>query len=137
MLVDVALVADQLPVASLKERMALKRTRHIEDSIQRYVVIWCKQHPNKLYHGIFHIPNGELRDKITAIRLKKMGVKAGVCDLCLPLPDGRTFWLELKTKTGRLSAIQKEFIGELEALGHIVKVAYGYEQAIEILEQLK
>ena len=111
-------------------------SRHLEDTIQRCVVIWCKQNVNPLYHDIFHIPNGELRDKMTAIKLKRMGVKAGVPDLELPLPEGRVLWLEIKTKKGRLSMVQKAVIAKLKAKGHLVEVAYGYDHAIEILRKV-
>jgi hypothetical protein len=111
-------------------------TPRIEESIQRHVVLWCKNHANPLYHGIFHIPNGEKRDKNTARKLKRLGVKAGIPDLCLPLSGGLTFWLEVKKKKGRLSLVQKRVIDDLRSKGHIVEVAYGYDEAIEKLKRL-
>ena len=35
---------------------------------------------------LYAVPNGELRSKATAAKLQKMGVKAGVPDMCLPVP---------------------------------------------------
>jgi hypothetical protein len=62
-------------------------------------------------HGIiFHIPNGEKRDKATAGRLKAMGVLAGVWDLGLVLPQGGIGFVEMKEpKKGALTAEQLEF----------------------------
>ena len=108
--------------------------RNIEASIQKAVISWCRNHDNPLYHEIFHVPNGEKRDKITAFKLKRQGVVAGVSDLCLPLPGGKTLWIELKTQKGRLSVMQKKLIARWAEIGHIVKVAYGYTECIELLE---
>jgi len=113
-----------------------KQRRHLEESIQKQIVLWCKQHDNPKFHGIFHVPNGDFRDKRTAIKLKKMGVKAGIPDLMLPLENGKVFWLELKTKKGKLSAVQKVVIAKLKKKGHLVEVAFGYDQAVEILERV-
>jgi hypothetical protein len=66
---------------------------------------------------VFHIPNGGLRGKREAARLKWQGVLAGLPDLCLIAPVGRVFFMELKTKTGRLSADQKAIHGWLSAIG--------------------
>jgi hypothetical protein len=67
---------------------------------------------------IFAVPNGGLRSKAEAARLKWTGVLAGVLDLALVLPEGRSAYWETKTPRGRLSDDQREFIGALEALGH-------------------
>jgi len=67
---------------------------------------------------IFAVPNGGLRTKAEAARLKWTGVLAGVLDLVLVLPEGRTAYWETKTPRGRLSDDQRDFIGALEGLGH-------------------
>src|SRR5690242_13034214 len=61
---------------------------------------------------LIHIPNGELRDKATAGKLKAMGVRAGVSDFLLPIPvrDVHGMWLELKATDGRLAPEQREFL---------------------------
>ena len=56
-----------------------------------------------------HIPSGELRDKVTAAKLKRMGVKAGWPDLLLLGPDGRPHCLELKRRGRCLSDTQVLF----------------------------
>lgn len=56
---------------------------------------------------IFAVPNGGLRAKAEAARLKWTGVVAGVPDLCLVLPGGRACFIEVKTAKGVLSADQK------------------------------
>jgi hypothetical protein len=68
---------------------------------------------------IFAVPNGGLRSKSEAARLKWTGVLAGVLDLVLVLPEGRSAYWETKTPKGRLSDDQKTIIGRLEAAGHV------------------
>jgi hypothetical protein len=57
----------------------------------------------------FHVPNGEKRSKATAGRLKAMGVRAGVPDLCFILPGGASAFIELKAGKGRLTSEQVAF----------------------------
>ena len=47
---------------------------------------------------LYAIPNGGARNKITAAILKREGVRAGVPDICLPVPSGayHALYIELK-----------------------------------------
>lgn len=65
----------------------------------------------------FHCPNGESRSPRTGARLKRMGVRRGVADICLVLPGGVAAFLELKSVNGRLSADQRRFREDVEATG--------------------
>jgi hypothetical protein len=67
---------------------------------------------------IFAVPNGGLRSKAEAARLKWTGVLAGVLDLVLVLPDGRCAFWETKTPRGRLSDDQLGFIKRLITRDH-------------------
>ena len=67
---------------------------------------------------IWAVPNGGLRSKSEAARLKWTGVLAGVLDLTLALPGGGCAFWETKTTYGRLSNEQRDFIARLDALGH-------------------
>lgn len=84
---------------------------------------------------LFHIPNGGKRDARTAAILKRQGVKAGVPDLCLPVPRGgyHGLFIELKTKTGRLSDNQERWLKALTIEGYKAIVCYGHEEATEAL----
>jgi hypothetical protein len=57
----------------------------------------------------FAIPNGGRRDRITGAMLKREGVKAGVPDIAIVRDGGSVAFIEVKTKTGRLSNSQAEF----------------------------
>ncbi len=98
------------------------RSEHVE---QREFVSWFRQ----TYRGvrIFAIPNGEARSKTAGARLKLEGVSPGVPDLFIP---AWCLWVEMKrTKGGTVSAVQKDWHRYLEAIGHRVIVAYGFEDA--------
>jgi hypothetical protein len=86
---------------------------------------------------IWHVPNGGFRTKAEAARLKWTGVLAGVLDLTLALPDGRSAYWETKVpKTGRLSDDQKIVIAALERLGHSWSVVRSIDDARGELERL-
>ncbi len=74
----------------------------------------------------FHVPNGGKRSKTEGMRLKAMGVLAGVHDLWFLLLDSRVVMIELKTDTGDLIASQKAFHAtatKLMAWHHTVSAA--------------
>src|SRR4051794_32732400 len=81
----------------------------------------------------YHVPNGGWRHPSTAGRFARMGVRSGVPDIVLHLPGGRTAFLELKAATGRLSPEQRRFLEQVSAIGCLTAVAYGVDQALEVL----
>ncbi len=110
------------------------RPRKVEAAIQKAVVAWCRERP--LFALAFHIDNEGKKSIGKAKQDQRMGVLAGMPDLCIPLPGGRVLWLELKTKKGRLSKIQKAMHREMRDMGQEVLTAYGYDHAIEILASI-
>jgi hypothetical protein len=75
---------------------------------------------------IFAVPNGGHRSKATAGKLKAEGVRAGVLDLCLPLP-AHTFhgmFMELKVGRGRLSLAQQSWFTRLRERGYYCTVIW-------------
>jgi len=95
---------------------------------------------DKRVSTLYHIPNGELRNKPVAAKLKKMGVRGGIPDLHLPVARfgllrpyellAHSLYIELKVKGGRLSPEQKAVQAELRELGHQVEVCFGATSAI-------
>jgi hypothetical protein len=110
-----------------------------EQQHQIYVIQWSQQPTIREKYPelamLFHIAN-ERSDKVQASILKKMGVKKGVPDLCLPVPSGKYhgLFIEMKTDTGRASAEQLWWISHLEANGYAAAVCYGWNRAVEVLE---
>lgn len=111
-----------------------------EEQEQAYVIQWreimMNQYPE--LRRLIHIPNGGLRSKTEAVRLKRVGVKAGVSDLFFASPHGgyHGLWIEMKRKhDGKLSASQKEWLEDMRAAGYMAERADGAEEAIEIIER--
>lgn len=59
---------------------------------------------------------------------------SGVPDRIVIFPGGRVVFVELKTETGRLSALQVAQIRRLERLGAEVRVLYGLDDVKEFLD---
>lgn len=119
--------------------MNLKYAMRSEDTEQIAVIQWAqyqiRTHPElKL---LYHCPNGGSRNKAEAVKLKQMGVVAGIPDLCLPVPKGiyNGLYIEMKYDRGRLEESQKEMLKQLAAVGHYCVVCYGADEAIKILKE--
>ena len=56
--------------------------------------------------------------------------------ICL-LSGGAVFWVELKSKDGRLNEVQKIRIRQLRSMGHTVNVCRSKEDVDEVLEPYK
>ena len=84
---------------------------------------------------IWHVPNGGLRSKAEAGRLKWIGVLAGVYDLSLALPGGASAYWECKTPWGQLSQAQCEWSLRMLALGHHLALVRSIDDARAELER--
>jgi len=80
-----------------------------------------------------HVPNGERRDKITGAKLRRLGVLPGASDL-LFWHEGNSFALELKSRGGRSSEAQLEFVSRFNNAGGHTAVAEGIDRALAVLE---
>ena len=86
---------------------------------------------------LFHIPNGGSRGKAEAGRFRAMGVKAGVPDLFLPVAHGSVhgLFIEMKrTKGGRVSKEQQQWMNQLWEQGYAAYVCCGWEQAARTIK---
>lgn len=86
---------------------------------------------------IFAIPNGGARNKITARNLKLEGVKAGVPDIFIPIPQNQYsgMFIELKKKGNYLRKEQKNFIEELLKLNYNCVVCYSAKDALVAIQE--
>jgi hypothetical protein len=110
-----------------------KPRRNDEEKLQRSVVAYLGYAARK--DAIwFHVPNGEGRSKATAGRLKAMGVKAGVADLCFVLKDGSAAFMELKANGGKQRAAQLVFEQRCIDCGVPYVVVTNMDTAIEVLK---
>lgn len=119
--------------------MNLKYAKRSEDTEQINVASWAawneRQYPELKW--LHHIPNGGSRNKAEAVKLKQMGVKAGVSDLCLPYPKGiyHGLYIEMKFGEGKHQKTQKEFLTDMAAVGHYVATCYTAEDAVNVLRE--
>ncbi len=119
--------------------MNLKYAMRSEDTEQIAVIQWAQynmnHHPELKW--LFHCPNGGSRNQKEAVKLKQMGVKAGVSDLCLPYPKGIYcgLFIEMKFGDNRQQASQKEFLKDMTEAGHFVATCYSTEEAIGVITE--
>jgi VRR-NUC domain len=104
-----------------------------EAKLQAACIAWVRlQYPKIL---VWHCPNGGSRNAIEAANLKRQGVLAGVCDIHVDAARRGFHGLkaEAKSKNGKLSPAQKEYLKKCEAEGYATVVFNSFEQFIEIM----
>lgn len=84
---------------------------------------------------MFAIPNGGLRNKITAANLKAEGVRAHVPDILLPAARGpwHGLFIEMKKDGGRVDPGQATYLMSLRDLGYGACVCVGWQEAVATL----
>jgi hypothetical protein len=104
----------------------------MSEHVQQVALIkWFRATYKQYEKLLFSIPNGGLRDPITAIRMKEEGLLAGVPDLMLAIPKNNThgLFIEMKGKSGRLSQKQTEMINRLNEQHYKCIVVKSYDEA--------
>lgn len=117
-----------------------------EDDLHKACVQWADAQSAALpeLKALFHPPNGGHRDARTGARMKRMGAKAGVPDLCLPVVRPVTWrngdeipagglWIELKSPDGRLRDSQAKWRARLVKHHHcwtLCRSLDGFQQAV-------
>lgn len=110
-----------------------------EDFQQQMLIKWSQQPSVRQRYPelklLYHIPNERKCSPQEGARLKRMGVKKGVPDLCLPSPKGRYhgLYIELKSELGRPTESQKWWQQELTEQGYLSAVCYGWKQASDCI----
>ena len=113
----------------------------LEDKLQQSIYMWF----NNTYVikdkrcMILSIPNGGLRDKMTAITLKATGLYKGAADL-LVVFRGWVGFVELKTEIGIQSPAQRQFEAHCIEAGipyRLVRSLQEFQQLIQELDNAK
>ena len=110
------------------EQIAAPGTEHSQQAALFAYIAQQTEYPElKL---AFSIPNGGLRSKATAARLKAEGQRAGVWDIFLPVPRGRWhgLFIEMKVGNNKLTTKQEEFVVSLSN-NYSFMVCYSWEEA--------
>lgn len=118
--------------------MAKSEVQSEHDEQVRLIEWWALSHnqfgvPEQL---LFAIPNGGVRNIVTATKLKAEGVRAGIPDLFLAVPRGEShgMFIEMKkTKGGRVSEAQSNTISLLHDQKFIATVCHGWEDAMDAI----
>lgn len=111
---------------------------HVSESIeQQQLFQWASwlqpRHPELAL--MYHIPNEGKRSRATGGRMCAEGLKAGVPDICLPVPSGEYhgLYIEMKRIGGRPSKPQKQWIQHLNEQGYHAAVCFGFEDAAGLI----
>jgi len=85
--------------------------RQDESKLQTACVEWFRWNYPKLHLNLFAIPNGGHRNVVTASRLKREGVTAGVADLFLAVTNKQSpgLFIEMKLEGNYQQPSQKAF----------------------------
>jgi hypothetical protein len=107
-----------------------------ENQIQIAYIEWAELRSRKIpeLQLVYHIPNGSHKSPAARGLFKRLGQKAGVPDIHLPIGRGQYIglWIEFKSDKGRISEVQKRWHRLLEASGHRVVMSKDWKEAANI-----
>lgn len=106
---------------------------YAEDKIQAAIVAYIRAVAPRCI--VFAVPNGGLRSKREAAKLKWTGVLPGIPDLIVLAPHGVTIGIEVKAPEGKPSREQVKIGEEMLMLGHWWHLARSIDDAREILKR--
>ena len=108
--------------------------KHPEQDLQRTCADWLQILENQGRLAFFHAPMGGRRSKIEAAIFTRLGVKAGVSDLCILLPGGRCGFIELKAGAKLAPSDQQlDFLRKCQMLDIPTGVCWKFEQVKELV----
>lgn len=109
-----------------------------ESKIQSDCFVWY----NNMYCLKLHEPRGIMysnanelagNNAIATMRAKATGLRAGVADTTVILPNGRLIYVEFKNEKGRQSEKQKEFEKIVSDLGFKYYIVRSLEEFKEVI----
>lgn len=86
---------------------------------------------------IYHIANEGKRTRYTGDLLKRMGMRTGFPDLCVPVAKGKYhgFYIEMKSASGKPTKDQISWLKCLKTNGYATAICYGASEAIELIDK--
>jgi hypothetical protein len=98
----------------------------------------CKllSHVHPAYALAWHVPNERKASIKRRVSMARAGVKKGVPDITVPVPNKRYagLYIEMKVKPNRPSPEQLELIEALKRAGNYALVCYSAEEALKVLQ---
>jgi hypothetical protein len=115
-------------------RKTLKSGELSESAIQKTVMEWVRCDP-VLRALVIHIPNEGKRTSRYGKSLKDLGMRPGVADLFIGMPRHgyHGAWLELKSKNGTVSDMQREFLKDMSDQNYFSAICWSIEEAINTI----
>ena len=108
------------------------KKKHTESDEQIAAMDWLRtQHPNISLHTM-HIGNERKSSYYFGCIMKRMGVLKGASDLFMAWPSKgyHGLFIEVKSKIGRPSVAQKEFLQRMREVGYKAEICYGADEVI-------
>lgn len=104
-----------------------------EDIEQQMVFEWAAtmEYRYPCLRLMYHVPNEGKRSKATGAKMKRIGLKKGVPDICLPVARGgfHGLYIEMKAVGGKATKEQCEYLDALRLEGYFVALCVGHEAA--------
>ena len=108
-----------------------------EETEQIHLMVWCRFMESKFpeLETIYHIVNEGKRTISMGSRLKEMGLRKGMPDLCLPVPKCTycSLYIEMKRMGGKPTPEQINRLELLDRYGNAVAICEGAEQAQKVI----
>ena len=120
-----------------QKRQPAVRACPTEEQEQQALMDWAhhslRQYPELSL--LYSIPNGGYRRQSEAVRLVRLGVKAGTPDLHLAVArkGAHSLYIEMKALDGSISTLQIERAVQLVDAGNCVAFAWGWQMARDVL----
>lgn len=136
-----ALYGEQIDWVEQKKGVVEKKASRASKSVlecpkEDFEQIVCANWLRGLGVPWYHVPNGGRRDEIEGAKFKRMGVSAGVPDICICVARKgyHGLYIELKRKFGgKLSESQIRWKNDLIREGYAWYMAQGHEECIKII----
>jgi hypothetical protein len=93
------------------------------------------QHP--AYGMAFHVPNERKASIQRRVALKRAGVRKGIPDIVVPVPNDKyaSLYIEMKVKPNKASPEQMAVLRHLNAVGNYAVLCWSANDAIEIVKK--
>ena len=115
----VAMFTQRKHDASVTERIGPPVEK--ESDLHDDIIAYCREHDLHCVHSRMD---------------RRTTVGVGTLDFVIACDNGRTVWLEAKSKTGKLRPAQAAAIAQLKKRGHIAEVVDNWPEAKAILDLL-
>jgi len=111
--------------------------RHTESNEQIAAMDWLRvNHPLIASHTM-HIGNERKASYYAGYIMKRMGTLKGASDLFIAWPnsDYHGLFIEVKSKVGRPTPEQKQFLQRMRDVGYKAEICYGAAQVINTMQE--